>query len=28
LFDRLSVMDVRTVSATAAECASVAGPQA
>jgi len=28
LFDRLGEMDVRTVSATAAECAGVAGPQA
>ena len=28
LFDRLSVMDVRTVGATAAESASVAGPEA
>jgi hypothetical protein len=28
LFDRLGVMDVRAVSATAAESAAVAGPQA
>jgi hypothetical protein len=28
LFDRLGAMDVRTVSATAAESAAIAGPQA